>query len=335
MPLYPYMHLAPDGRVFNPGPEATTRFLDTSGTGSWSAGPPTNSGLYRSNGTSVLDDRGQVLLIAGGDPPTASVEVVDLYNPAAGWRFVAPMEFARRHHNAVILADGTILVTGGSSQAGFNDFTGAVYAAEVWDPESETWSTLAGSQTPRIYHSFSLLLPDARVLTGAGGRPAGAGGDSNHFNAEVYSPAYLFKGPRPVIDFAPDQVGYGDSFLVATPDAADIAKVNLIRLSSVTHSFDQSQNINRLDFVETPAGLQVTAPASGAQAPPGPYMLFIVDSGGVPSVAKMLTVSVPSCTGAGDCNDDDPCTDDVCNAGVCHGFEVAVIDSGILYVYLA
>ena len=158
------------------GQAAPDRFLDTSGTGSWIPGPPHQSGLFRASSATPMYDPGRVVLI-GGWPgtnfPTASVEVIDLNDPAPAWRIVAPMEYGRTHHNAPILADGTILVTGGTSGAGFNDFAGAVYAPELWDPESETWSTMAGMQVRRIYHSFSLLLPDGRVLT-AGGDIRGA-----------------------------------------------------------------------------------------------------------------------------------------------------------------
>ena len=100
----------------------------------------------------------------------------------------------------------------------------------------------------RTYHSTSLLLPDGRVLhTGSG-----EGSDMPaERNAELYSPPYLFKGPRPTIADAPSLVGYGTSFTVETPEAAEIAKVSLIRLGSVTHSFDMNQRFLSLPF--TPA----------------------------------------------------------------------------------
>jgi hypothetical protein len=288
--LYPLMHLGPDGIVIMTGPSATTLQLDTSGTGSWST-LGTTGAPSRSYGTSVLYDDGQILLVGGSDPPLASAEVLDLYAPSPTWRFVDSMAYSRRQLNTTILADGSLLVTGGTQDMGFNNATGSIYAAELWDPSTETWRTLSGAETPRIYHSFALLLPDARVLTGGGGHPPGGSGDLNHLNVEVYSPPYLFQGPRPVIDVAPEQVSYGAPFPILTLDASAIADVHMIRLSSVTHSTNINQSISRLSFSQGTDKLIATAPSNPNSAPPGHYMLFILDGNGVPSVSKIVQLS--------------------------------------------
>ena len=144
-----------------------------------------------------------------------------------------------------------------------------------------------GSASP--LHSAAVLLPDGRVFT--------SGGQSEE-TAEYFSPPYLFKGTRPTITTAPDTIAHGQQFFVATPEATSITKVHLIRLSSVTHAFNQDQRINRLQFSQGTGGLNVTAPASGNVSPPGYYMLFVVNSTGVPSVAKISTRRT-SRTGAG------------------------------------
>ena len=191
------------------------------------------------------------------------------------------MAIARRQINAVLLPDGKVLVTGGSSGAGFNNASTPVFPAEMWDPVTEAWTTMASAQVPRLYHSAALLLPDGRVLTtGGNGYP----------DTEVFSPPYLFKGARPTISTAPSSVAYGQSFFVGTPDAADVTSVTLIRLGSVTHAFNQNQRINRLSFTQTTGGLNVEEPANANLAPPGHYMLFIVNSYGVPSVASFVQV---------------------------------------------
>ena len=87
---------------------------------------------------------------------------------------------------------------------------------------------------------------------------------------------------------APDSISHGQQFFVATPNATSITKVHLIRLSSVTHAFNQDQRINRLQFSQGTGGLNVTAPANGNVGPSGYYMLFIVNGTGVPSIAKIL-----------------------------------------------
>jgi hypothetical protein len=284
LPLYPFMHLAPNGRVFNAGPSQTTRYLDTSGSGSWSV--VANSGFgYRDYGSSVLYDDGKVLLVGGGNPPTNTAEVIDLTAGAPAWRSVAPMTNQRRQMNATLLPDGTVLVTGGSSATGFDNAAGAVYAGELWDPATETWTTVASFTKYRGYHSFTLLLPDGRVLSG--------GGDGNR-DAEVYQPGYLFKGARPVITSAPSTITYGRSFFVGTTNAAQIGRVSLVRLSSVTHSFNMGQRINRLAFSAAADGLDVAGPANAHLSPPGYYMLFILNGSGVPSVAKIVKVDAAS-----------------------------------------
>lgn len=276
--LYPFLHLAPNGRVFVSGPDQPTMYLDTSGTGSWSG--VGNSGCCRRDyGSSVLYDDGKVLLVGGGDPPTNTAEVIDLNASTPAWSFVAPMAHRRRQLNATILPDGTVLVTGGSSAPGFNNAAGAVYAGELWNPATNTWTTVASFTKYRGYHSFALLLPDGRVLSG--------GGDGNP-NAEVYSPGYLFKGPRPVITSAPSVVGYGGRFSVGTAD--QISSVTLLRLSSVTHSFNMEQRINSLGFTPTGDGLSVSGPRSPELTPPGYYMLFILNGAGVPSVGTIVRV---------------------------------------------
>src|ERR1041384_684509 len=109
--LYPRMHLAPNGKVFNSSPSPTTRYLDTTGTGSWTV--VANRSLYRDYGGSVLYD-GKVLIMGGSDPPVNSVEIIDLTSPSPAWRSVASMAFARRHLNSTLLPDGKIFVNGGT-----------------------------------------------------------------------------------------------------------------------------------------------------------------------------------------------------------------------------
>ena len=159
----------------------------------------------------------------------------------------------------------------------------------MWSPTTEQWTTLASNQVPRYYHSTAALLPDGRVLVGGGWGGAGGSLDRQH-NYEIFSPPYLFKGARPTITSAPGSAGYGTQFTVATPDAASITKAVLIPPAAVTHNFDENGRYVPLAFTQTAGGLQVPAPANGNMAPPGPYMLFLVNSNGVPSVAKWINI---------------------------------------------
>jgi PKD repeat protein len=180
-----------------------------------------------------------------------------------------------------------VLVTGGSSGTAFNDVSAGVRAAELWNPVTGLWTTLASNTITRTYHGASLLLPDGRVLHSGSGAASGA---PDERNAELFSPPYLFKGPQPGISEAPSVVAYGGSFPVTTPDAADIAKVSLIRLGSVTHAFNMNQRFQWLPFTREGDVLTISAPVSAAVTPPGHYMLFILTGSGVPSVARIVRV---------------------------------------------
>jgi len=292
LPLYPFLHLAPNGKVLLAGPDQGTYFLDTSGTGLWTFLANRTFGS-RDYGTSVMYDNGKVLVIGGGNPPTNTAEVIDLNAASPTWQSTGSMAYARRQLNATLLPDGKVLATGGTSGGGFNNATGTVFAAEMWDPATGTWSTMAGMQVPRLYHSSAVLLPDGRVLSAGGGRPAAAGEEpaTEHRDAEIYSPPYLFKGARPTITSAPTtRLGYNQTFLVGTAEATSITKVTLIRLSSSTHAFNMNQLINNLNFSQGGGGLNVTTPLNSNLCPPGHYMLFILNGNGVPSVAKIIQI---------------------------------------------
>jgi len=160
-------------------------------------------------------DAGKILVMGGGDPPTATAEVIDLNEEIPAWHSELPMTFARRHLNATLLPDGKVLVTSGTSSPGFNEATNAVLVAEMWDPETDIWSIMAPIQELRIYHSTALLLPDGRVLVGGGGRPApDPHGHIDRKDFTIYSPPYLFKGTRPIIASLPMTVNYGETFFL-------------------------------------------------------------------------------------------------------------------------
>jgi hypothetical protein len=286
LPNYPRTFVAPDGRVFYAGAAQQSRWLDVTGTGQWSTGPRLNFGA-RSYGSAVMYLPGKILYVGGGTPPTSTAEVINLNTPSPQWTYTGSMAYARWNTNATLLPTGDVLVTGGTSLADRADPAGAVNVAELWHPASGQWTQLA-SAAPllRGYHSTTVLLPDGRVLHSGGGD---GGGVPNNLNYELYSPPYLFQGARPVISGAtPDDVGYGQTFALATPDGPTIAKVTLIRSGSVTHAFDQAQLLVPLEFSQASGGLSVTLPVSRMVAPPGPYLLFLVNADGVPSGGRIM-----------------------------------------------
>jgi fibronectin type 3 domain-containing protein len=296
-PLYPFMFVLSDGRIFDAGPDTTTRVLNPS-TWTWST-----VGTSPIDGMSAVMYRPDKIMKSGSwaDPDfggsktynaTNRTAVIDMSQGTPAWRETASMGFARAYHNLTLLADGTVLASGGTTKSDGVNLANAVLPAEIWNPDTETWTTVAPLTNGRLYHSTALLLPDARVLMAGGGQLPGSS-IVDQKNAEIYSPPYLFKGSRPTISSTPLMMQYGQSFTVTTPDAGRIASISLIRTPSVTHAFDQDQRFMRLGFTAQSGSLSVTAPANGRLAPPGEYMLFLVDTNGVPSVASIMQVVEP------------------------------------------
>ena len=287
LPNYPRMFVLADGRVYYAGSEKQTRFLDVTGTGSWTDGPQRQFG-GRSYGSAVMYEPGKIMYVGGSNPPTATAEIIDFNQPTPQWAFTGSLARARWNLNATLLPTGEVLATGGVSGDRANP---ALYVntTELWNPATGFWTTLASSAPMlRGYHSSSLLLPDGRVLHGGGGD---GGGTVDNLSYELYSPPYLFKGARPVVTgVTPDAVSYGQSLVLETPDGAAIAKVSLIRFGSVTHAFDSGSRLIPLSFTQVAGGISVTIPGSRTIAPPGPYMLFLVNGNGVPSIARTMIV---------------------------------------------
>jgi hypothetical protein len=221
--------------------------------------------------------------IGGSNATTTfnTAEILDLSASPLAWKATASMTFARRWANAVLLADGTVLVVGGGASG---QFTGPVLTPELYDPVSATWTQMAAQAAPRMYHSTAVLLPDGRVLS------AGQSNGTLQNTGEIFSPPYLFAGARPTITSAPASVGYNQQFTITTPNFASIGRVALVRAGSVTHSnnFDQ-RYVDLTSTSNGSNGLTATSPLDSNHAPPGWYMLFILSSG-VPSVASWVQV---------------------------------------------
>lgn len=305
--LYPGLHLLPDHRIFysrtgwgssgqgNVGAHDSSGYFEfdappaRSVNGEWIGIVP--SFVHRAKGMSVTllePERNRVrVLVVGGPVDESTYELIDVTNlsPASEWSPPAPMPDGqgRRQCNAVLLPDGTVFLSGGLS-AQFSP-------SALFDPAQDTWSQMAPLPSGRVrqYHSFALLLPDATVLS--------AGGDG-HPDMEVFTPPYLFKGQRPVIRACPTEALYGTQFNVQTPDEPHITSVVLVRPMAVTHQLDTEQRVIRLPFVRNPATneLVVTAPSAEyphSLAPPGYYMLFVLNSRGIPSVASWIRLLSP------------------------------------------
>jgi hypothetical protein len=292
-PLYPRMHLLPNGKVFYSGPSSTSYYFNPSNQ-SWSAVANTKLGATRTYGSSVLlpltpanNYDPKVLILGGGSPATSSTELIDLGSSSPSWSWGPDMSQPRIEMDAVILPTGDVLALGGSATD--EDAGTASLNADLYNPGSNSFSSAGANSYPRLYHSVALLLPDATVWI-AGSNPS-RGNYESHM--ESYRPAYLFNSDgslatRPTISSTPSNIAWGGQFAVSTPDAANISQVVLVRPGSSTHAFDMDQRLVGMSFTAGSGSLTVTGPPNSKIAPPGYYMLFLINNNGVPSVASFV-----------------------------------------------
>ena len=280
----------PDGASVEP-----TALFTFSGplTGSWRSLGSNN----RLKGMSVLlTDQNppfiQSLVVGGGDASTsATAATMNLSTPSPAWNPAFTLLEARVHPNIVSLPDGTVFICGGKEASTLTPPNGG--RCELFDPRPGAVALKEMDEMIRFrhYHSMAILLPDARVMA-AGGARSGGCSVSEQNTIEVFSPPYLFRGPRPVMSSATPFVEHGAAIEIKTPSASGIRRVVLARPMAVTHQTDSEQRILPLSFRSTGSdSIEAVAPGgSGANpiAPRGHYMLFILDADGVPSVAKWI-----------------------------------------------
>jgi Domain of unknown function (DUF1929)/Kelch motif/Galactose oxidase, central domain len=262
----------------------TTCYLNPA-TAKWTTGPELNSGSRSITDTSVLLPGLTTIMETGGTTAsgvTGTAELLNLSARVPAWKYTASMHFPRLWANTVLLADGTLLVVGGGTTSYYG---GPIRTAEIYNPATGTWTEMAAQTAPRMYHSTALLLPDGRVLS------AGQSSGKYENTGEIFSPPYLFKGARPLISKAPGTLTYGQAFTVTTPQAASISHVALVKAATVTHSNNFDQRYVNCTFTSRGGALRVTSPPNANHAPPGWYMLFLVNSTGVPSVASWVKVN--------------------------------------------
>jgi hypothetical protein len=284
---YPRMSLLPSGKVFMSSPAPHTYLFDPS-TNLWSSVGYLNFG-YRYFAPHVLLPGLEQVMVAGGSlthlngggPATSTVEMIDMSVANPQWTYIASMNYPRINENLVLLPDGTVLAVAGGG--GNGAYVNPVLSSEVYNPKTGAWTVLASQTIQRTYHSTAVLLPDGRVISA--GSDNGAAMEVSY---EIFSPPYLFNGPRPVIKSAPTSLAYGAQFSIKSAEASTITRVALLRPAATTHADNFDQRYIDLTFTLGAGTIKATAPANGNVAPPGYYMLVIVNSNGVPSVMPFL-----------------------------------------------
>ncbi len=308
--LYPSMILMQDGRLFYTGSHVFGNGLPGTGASiyDYAAGaitpvPGLQNKDQRDQSMSVLLPPAQdqrVLTLGGGNidsNPDANrlTDVIDLKQPDPAYT-PGPLlptgtltggvpqtaGQGKMYLSAVLLPDGKVFETGGA----LHNRADPVYEASMFDPATNTFAPgMAVDPVPRTYHSSAFLLPDGRVMA-VGDNP---GDGSFDMRISVYSPPYLFRGGRPqILDLPQNQWAYGSTQQVRVD--GPVVKAALIRPAAVTHSSDPNQRYVDLPMSVDGNTIGLNLTSNPNIAPPGWYMLFVVGTNGVPSVARWVRV---------------------------------------------
>ncbi|WP_299435816.1 galactose oxidase-like domain-containing protein, partial [uncultured Maribacter sp.] len=293
-----WLWAAPNGKIFHAGPGERMHWIDVSNGGSFLDAGKRGTDTYSMKGTTVMFDIGKILKVGGSEsydsntPAKDNSYVIDIntitpvVTPTAN-----TLAYSRTMHNSTVLPNGEVFVTGGLDEAIVFSDSGARLTAEIYNPQTNSWRSVSDMAIPRTYHSVAILMTDGRVFVGGGGLCDDTEGCNNHFNAEIYSPPYLFNtngnlAVRPIIS-APDEANYNAN--ISVTGSSDVQSFNLIRFSAATHSTNNEQRRIPVTHTGSNGSYSISIPGRNL-LPPGYYMLFGIDSNGVPSIAETVKI---------------------------------------------
>lgn len=297
MQWYSFMHVAPDGRIFQSGPTETMHWFTAKGLGSVEPiGARIGGDQARMFGSAIMYDVGKILITGGNDltqvlSSSDTAIIADLNGPSPVVRQIDPMHYRRTFHNSVVLPDGEVFVVGGTTDGILFSDEGTLLQPEMFNPETEKWRFLSSHGIPRNYHSVALLMKDARVFSAGGGSCNGCAAD--HQDAQIYTPPYLYNengslADRPSISSAPAQAKAGDSVsLQADPG---IARFSMIRLQGLTHSINTDQRFMDVEFTANGGDYSLSMNANPNVLIPGYYWIFALNADGVPSEGRTIQI---------------------------------------------
>ena len=291
--------------VFQAGPSKAMNWYDTAGSGSYvGVGNRASDGDSMCGNAAMWDANVGSILTAGGSPSyqdsdaTGNAHIITLSTPNAKptVQTIGSMAYARAFANSVILPDGTVLIVGGQSYANPFSDENSQYTPELFNPATKTFTQMAPIAIPRNYHSTALLMLDGRVMNGGGGLCGTC--STNHYDAQIWSPPYLFTSSgalatRPVItSTSASSIKVAGTLTVNTNSA--ITQLSMIRMGATTHTVNTDQR--RVPFTGSTLksvgtnSYQVLLPYDQGKFVPGYWMLFAINSAGVPSVGKIIQI---------------------------------------------
>ncbi|MFD0278580.1 galactose oxidase-like domain-containing protein [Kitasatospora sp. NPDC127111] len=312
---YPHLFSLNDGNVYGFGRQAAEQ---------WKFDPLAET---RGDLTARPDGRkrnyGSAVPLPGGvnGPDSALILGGDRDNPSTlrfsngSWTAEKSRAFGRTQDDTLLLPNGKLMTVNGAydirdyGNGPYNPNADLKYRQIELRDDQGNWKLGPVQRLPRGYHSNAVVLPDGRVMvTGdelqqlannpdidgtVSGVPGTTGPVTMNGTIEIYEPAYLHQGDRPQLGNAPTTpVGYDKKFTVTSTTPGLASKAVLLSPTTSTHSVNTSQR--HLDLRLTGrAGnrLEFQAPPDAKAAPPGWYMLFLLDDQGVPSVAQWIQLS--------------------------------------------
>ena len=288
---YPRQWVAPNGLVFGYTSNKKMFYMNPNGNGSIQALGNLGVSGNPYNSAAVMYRPGKILQVGGSGSITNDADIIDINGTTPSVRSVSkPTQAGRIWVESVVLPNGKVMIVGGSAQA--NAMGGVALRPEIWDPATEAWTLMSTGVKARLYHSTALLLKDGRVMVAGGGAP----GPQVNTNAEIFSPPYLFNSSgqaasRPAIVSAPVEAPYDSKVAVRHTPGNVISRVTLIKTGATTHSNNMEQRFIELDFTDINNGVSVSLPSSANTAPPGYYLMYLLDNKGVPSKGHIIRIS--------------------------------------------
>ncbi|KAK0104922.1 hypothetical protein ONS95_005185 [Cadophora gregata] len=301
--------------IFQAGPSVAMNWYSAAGSGDVKKGGKRMEDGDSMSGNAVMFDavKGKILTV-GGSPDyemswaTANAHLITLGEPGEIAK-VEPagkngtMHYERVFHTSTVLPDGKVFIVGGQMFGiAFNE-ENVQHVPELYDPETNSFIELQQNNFARVYHHLSILLPDARVLTAGGGLCGNC--SANHYDGQIFTPPYLLTAlgeprPRPSFTIKPSKrVAVGGMLSFSTADR--IASASLVRLCSTSHTVNTDQRrvpLSLYRFWLTNA-YRAHLPTDPGILIPGPWMLFVMDQDGVPSIAQFIMITVDGKKSAG------------------------------------
>lgn len=276
-------------------------WIDLSGTGSVTDSVLRGDDEDAMTGNSLIYDTGKIFSVGGSanyDMGAGSnrAYVIDINGAEATVTRTGDMYYKRTHSNSVLLPNGEVVVIGGQTGSFLFTDQAAVYQPEIWSPLTNKFRVLAPMQIPRVYHSVAVLMKDGRVFAAGGGLCDKC--TANHADFEILTPPYLLlangaPAPRPTIVSVSNTVVKAGETIAITMDNIGLYTFALVRTSAVTHSTNTDQR--RIPLQPVSKGSMVTTvqiPANINVSLVGVYYLFAMNSGGVPSVAQTVQITL-------------------------------------------